>query len=272
MVRFAFYSLAAATIFIGACSSGSSDTPPGNDASAGGGTGTGGGAGAGGSSDFPSVNLDGGGTVPDPPDGASLCPPGACNYQTGQGCSGATTCTPVVASGASTPTCQPAGTVPSGGACTSGRADCAPGTFCAAGTCHKLCCGSGVYGDYRACPEGEHCLRPLVIGGAGASVATGAYLCFPVNQCDALDPATGCAAGTTCQLVDPTGATACAPEGMGTPGEPCPCKGGFFCVGNGCRRLCRAAADGGVPACPPEEGVCTHFNRDPVGVGECTPS
>jgi len=123
----------------------------------------------------------------------------------------------------------------------------------------------------RACPAGEHCLRPLVIGGASGTVTTGAYLCFPVNRCDPLDPATGCAAGTTCQLVDPTGATACAPEGMGVPGQPCPCKGGFVCVANGCRRLCRATVDGGAPACPAEEGSCVHFNRDPGGVGECTP-
>jgi hypothetical protein len=271
MLRFGFYSWAVGVTFIAAgCSSSSPDIPPGNDGGVGGTTGTGG------SDAFPPVNLDGGGKVPDPPDGASLCPLGSCNYQTGEGCSGATTCTPVLTSASAssaTPTCQPAGSVPSGGACTTGRQDCAPGTFCAEGACHKLCCGSAVFGDYRVCPQGEHCFRPLALGAAnGATVTTGAYLCFPVNQCDALDPAAGCAPGTSCQLIDPSGATACAPEGTGTPGEQCPCKGGFACVGNGCRRLCRAVADGGAPSCPPAEGACIHFNRDPSGVGECTPS
>jgi hypothetical protein len=224
---------------------------------------------------FPAVILDGGGQVPPPPDGAALCPTGACNYQTGEGCSGATTCEPQPAAGdaaAVAPSCQPAGTVPSGGTCTAGRADCEPGTLCAEGKCHKLCCGTAALGDYRACPQGEHCLRPLVVTGtSGATISTGAYLCFPVNQCDALDPATGCAMGTACQLADPTGATACLPAGMGMAGDPCPCQGGFACVGGGCRRLCRAVLDAGDAPCPPAEGSCVHFNRNPDGVGECTP-
>jgi hypothetical protein len=274
VLRFFPYSRTAGAAFIAcvvfsACSS-NNDTPSGDD----GGivNGTGGSTGTGGDM-FPSVILDGGGIVPPPPDGAALCPAGACNYQTGEGCTGATSCEPSEATdGAVSPVCQAAGTVAAGGACSSNRVDCEPGTFCIEGTCHKLCCGAGVFGDYRVCPSGQHCLRPLAVGGAnGSAILTGAYLCYPVNQCDALDPATGCASGTACQLADPTGATACIPEGTGMPGDPCPCKGGFTCVGNGCRRLCRAVADGGTPGCPQEEGVCVHFNRDPDEVGECTP-
>ena len=99
-------------------------------------------------------------------------------------------------------------------------------------------------------------------------------LCYPVNDCDALDPG-GCPKqGETCQIVDATGATACFPEGSGGVGEPCPCKGGFTCVvtkdkGTICRRLCKAVVGGGEPYCPSEEGICTHFTRDPPGVGEC---
>jgi hypothetical protein len=105
-------------------------------------------------------------------------------------------------------------------------------------------------------------------------------LCFPVDNCNALDPAS-CAAvqpGTTCQIVDPTGATSCLAEKKGGAGESCPCKGGFLCVLqdpktsiSSCRRLCKAVAGGGDPSCPPAEGVCVHFTRDPDGVGECTP-
>ena len=121
----------------------------------------------------------------------------------------------------------------------------------------------------------EHCLRPLQVLVNNAPVQSGAYLCYPVNQCDALVP-TSCApieANTTCQIADPTGATACLPEGTGGVGDACPptCKAGFTCVEGGCRRLCRAVAGGGEPSCPVEEGTCVHFNRDPAGVGECTP-
>src|SRR5882724_1279741 len=60
-----------------------------------------GGASGGGVSGGPSPEpiLDAGGQVAVPPDGASLCPPGICNYQTGQGCSGsvAPSCVPLPA-------------------------------------------------------------------------------------------------------------------------------------------------------------------------------
>src|SRR5262245_59486930 len=104
-------------------------------------------------------------------------------------------------------------------------------------------------------------------------VDTGAFLCFPVNYCSALDPSS-CAAiepGTTCQIVDPTGATACYPEGTGGSGQACPCKGGFTCVKDSCRRLCKAVAEDDEPSCQPGEGRCAHFTKDPPDVGECTP-
>jgi hypothetical protein len=208
-----------------------------------------------------------------------LCPTGSCNYQTNQGCTSTSTCapTPDQGGGSVSPACVMAGTVANGGSCTNAPAECAPGTICAEGHCRKLCCGTATFGDYRGCPQGEHCLRPLKIQASvgGPVISTGAYLCFPVNQCDALDPAPSCVGigptGSTCQLADPTGATACLPEGPGKAGDPCPCSGGFTCVANGCRRLCRAVAGGGEPSCPPAEGTCVHFDRDPAGVGECTP-
>jgi hypothetical protein len=105
----------------------------------------------------------------------------------------------------------------------------------------------------------------------GNVVPSQAYLCEPVNQCDALVPSSCTEPKTTCQIADGTGATACLPEGTGAAADPCPCKGGFSCVGDKCRRLCKAVAGGGEPSCSLEEGVCVHFNRDPSGVGECTP-
>jgi hypothetical protein len=217
--------------------------------------------------------LDGGGTIPPPPDGAGLCPTGVCNYQTGTGCTadgGPASCVPLPMGNSVTPACERAGQTALGDAC-SQWTDCISGSICAAGRCRKLCCGR----DWTGCGSAtEHCLRPLQIQLADKSIVqSGAYLCYPVNQCDALVPSS-CATvetNTTCQIADPTGATACLPEGTGGVASACPCQGGFTCVEGGCRRLCRAVAGGGEPSCPATEGTCVHFNRDPAGVGECTP-
>jgi hypothetical protein len=221
----------------------------------------------------PDPVLDGGGEIPPPPDGAGLCPPGVCNYQTGAGCAAdaaAASCVPLPMGSVVTPACERAGRTANGEACAEWT-DCVSGSICAAGRCRKLCCGR----DWTGCnTSAEHCLRPLQVQLANNTVVpSGAYLCYPVNQCDALVPSSCAAieANTTCQIADPTGATACLPEGAGGVGSACPCKGGFTCVEGGCRRLCRAVAGGGEPSCPAVEGVCVHFNRDPAGVGECTP-
>jgi hypothetical protein len=181
------------------------------------------------------------------------------------------TCAPSATDG-KTPQCEAAGTKALGSACTAWT-ECTTGAICAGGFCRKICCGR----DWTGCSQGEHCLRKfevLLASGDAGPIDTGAYLCFPVNTCNALDPSS-CAAmerGTTCQIADPTGATACLPEGTGATAEPCPCKGGFTCVNQGCRRLCKAVAGGGEPSCAGTEGRCVHFNRDPDGVGECTPT
>jgi hypothetical protein len=224
--------------------------------------------------DAVSVFLDGGGPIAVPPDGAAECPTGACNYQTGAGCSGAaSSCLPAVSGATAAPTCFAAGTAASGGACTQAT-DCVAGHICVAGTCRKLCCG----GDWTGCDTAaEHCIDTLDYSGDGGSIVTGAMVCLPVNTCNALEPTAGCATqGTSCQLVDATGATACIPQGTGTSGQPCPCQGGFTCVtpkdgASVCVRLCRAVVGGGSPYCAASEGICTHYNRDPAGVGECQP-
>jgi hypothetical protein len=96
-----------------------------------------------------------------------------------------------------------------------------------------------------------------------------------VGTCDVLDP-NACAdePGRSCQLVDPTGNVACAPEGTAAIGAGCSekvaCVKGATCVGGKCRRLCKAELGLPEPPCPPEEGVCVHYERDPDGVGECT--
>jgi len=219
--------------------------------------------------------LDGGGDVPTSPHGEDLCPPGDCNYQTGKGCGdgGSASCVPLPnASGALLPTCETAGKVPFGQPC-SQWTDCASGAVCANGTCFKLCCGQ----DWTGCPDGQHCLSSfgVQVGDAGKVVSSEAFLCVPVNQCDALVPASCAERGKTCQIADGTGATACLPEGTSSPPAMCgpqlACKGGSTCVNNQCRPLCKAVVGGGEPSCDPIASRCVHFNRDPDGVGECTP-
>ena len=253
-MRILTFSFLALSIAIASCSGSTSDT---------------GSNGAAGAAGGPTVILNGGGEIPSPPDGETLCPAGACNYQSSAGCAAdKPSCVPALAANnAASPSCETAGPGASGAACAA-WSDCAAGYICAGGACRKLCCG----GDWTGCPSAsEHCIQTLQLKGSGSVIVpTGAMLCMPVNTCDALNPASCAGAGTTCQIVDPTGATACFPEGTGGSLEPCPCKGGFLCVSGQCRRLCKAVEGGGEPSCEPDEGVCVHFNRDPAGVGECT--
>jgi hypothetical protein len=219
------------------------------------------------------VNLDGGGPVEVHPDGAAACPQGACNYQTGTGCSGTMPdCLPVVTGTMVTPTCVTPGAGAAGAACMH-VGDCATGYICTGeGVCRKMCCG----GDWTGCDNQatERCLEAVTIQTSAGKFPTGASACFPANNCDSLNPSTCTVAGTTCLIVDGTGATACVPVmGTGQAGQPCPCAGGFTCVdapaGKTCVRLCKAVLGGGNPYCAANEGICTHYNRDPPGVGEC---
>jgi hypothetical protein len=213
--------------------------------------------------------VDAGGDPATPPDGKAACPAGVCNYQTGAGCTDmAIACVPSVdAMGKATPSCTAPGTKKIDEACKAAN-DCGAGMFCVGGACRELCCG----GDWTGCSSpNEHCIAAVAFSdGKGGVIQTGAMACLPVNTCDALNPASCNAPGTTCQIVDPTGATACLPDGTGGPGEACPCKGGYLCVAGACRRLCKAVEGGGDPACQSGEGDCVHFTRDPMNVGECT--
>jgi hypothetical protein len=216
------------------------------------------------------VIADGGDIVEDPPDGAALCPPGECNYQTQNGCTAKETCQPHFKTNkkAIEPACSPAGELTSGEACDARRM-CSRGLVCAGGFCRKLCCER----DWSACDAGESCFRELQFSIDGVPTDTGAWLCFPVHTCNVLDSLT-CAPGRDCKIVDPTGNEACVPHSSAPVGAPCAgaalCDRGLTCVEGTCRRLC-AAEVCGEPACPALEGSCIHFNRNPPGVGECTP-
>ncbi|MFT3773616.1 MAG: hypothetical protein QM820_50215 [Minicystis sp.] len=221
------------------------------------------------------VIFEDGGVPATPPDGVAACPQGICNYQSGTGCPASTpACVPIPNNGTIAPACSPAGAGKTGSSCAQ-QTDCAAGYFCVTneGQCRKLCCG----GDWTGCDSaGEHCLKSLDYGdGMGGVQSTGAMLCYPINTCDALKPASCTQAGTECIVADATGATACLPPGPGGAGEACPCKGGFVCVSDApdasptCHRLCGAVPGGAPPYCQEGEGVCVHHLRDPDGVGEC---
>jgi hypothetical protein len=209
-----------------------------------------------------------------PPDGASECPAGTCNYQSQTGCSATQACRPSFTD--AKPACDTAGTGVSNTMC-SAQADCAQGYYCVENQCHKLCCGR----DWSACPAGESCIRDLQVSVGGQNLESGSGLCYPVNNCDPLK-ADGCPAGHECKIVDPQGSVACAVTSQAQEGDACSapnfCAQGLICVevdsGGAtspvCRKLCQAEMCG-VPACSASEGTCVHFNRDPLGVGECTP-
>ncbi|HVY31889.1 MAG TPA: hypothetical protein VHB79_35380 [Polyangiaceae bacterium] len=207
----------------------------------------------------------------DPPDGAAACGAGDCNYQTQEGCDADQACRPQfdathveVHAG-----CEVAGEGQSGDACTT-QAECARGLYCAAGACHKLCCGA----DWTGCDAGESCYRSLDVRAGGEVISADAGLCFPTGTCDPLT-GTGCEDDPSreCKIVDPTGAVACAPRSKADLGDSCEpptvCKAGLNCVRGVCIKLC-AFAECAEPACTADEGTCVHFLRDPEGVGECT--
>ena len=217
--------------------------------------------------------IDGGGVPAVAPEGETLCATGPCNYQSQQGCAAQQSCLPALQSGSVVPQCQAAGARARGESCT-GWTDCAQGLFCAEGTCRKMCCG----GDWTGCPSGESCIRQLLVRDPATSalLPAGVDLCFPVNNCDVLDPqACAEASNRSCQIVDPVGNVACAPSGDVAIGQPCGkdrvCRAGASCVGDTCRRLCAAVPGLTAPPCPAAEGACVRYVRDPPGVGECSP-
>jgi hypothetical protein len=223
------------------------------------------------------VVLEANDELPEPPDGEQACASGACNYQAQTGCAANQTCAPQFTSGNLAPTCQTAGANAEGTACAK-WSDCAAGLFCAEGVCRKFCCG----GDWSACPTGQSCFRPLLVRDAApdaaapdAAIEANAYACAPVDNCDVLDPnACSDRPGFACQVIDPAGHVACAREGRAQLGDDCSrseaCARGLLCRGGECVRLCRAVAGAGDP-CDARREACIHFNRDPAGVGECTP-
>jgi hypothetical protein len=228
------------------------------------------------------VDEDGGGVIPSRPDGPSFCPAGnVCNYQSQDGCAEGMACRPTLNAGQIVARCEMAGSGVPGDTCVNWT-DCAPGYVCPDGRCRKLCCGRDW--SESACDDGEACYREWFLTVAEGAPedpdddvieSTGAFLCYP-SGCDVFT-SDDCSSDRDCKIIDPRGTTACVPPSPEEEGERCTppsvCGRGLSCVGDPgeerCRRLCRAE-ECGEPACDADD-TCVHFNRDPPGVGECTP-
>jgi hypothetical protein len=228
----------------------------------------------------PPVYFGGGTVAAVPPDGASLCAPGDCNYQTQEGCGTTDTCYLKIdqVAGTVVPACRPAGQLEKGAACSAQATDpsqrCARGLFCSNEGCRKLCCG----GDWTGCDAGESCIRNLVVTlPDGRSFPANADLCLPVNDCDPLDPEACKADGKVCRVADPVGNVACMSASTLAAGDACDtehqCGAGLICTKTGsssqgvCHHLC--AFGPCVEDRCGDEGTCVHFPRNPDGVGEC---
>jgi hypothetical protein len=205
----------------------------------------------------PRVVLDGGGVIPNPPDGASLCPAAnICNYQAQTGCPAGESCRAGIRPNTEDiiAFCEAAGSGSDDDPCTTAM-DCGVGYICPADhRCHQLCCGRDW--SESACNPGFGCYRQYLFDLPSGVTPTGAYVCDRVG-CDVLT-SDDCPSDFDCKIIDPRGTTACVPPTTGTVGERCTgplaCGRRLSCIGDPgeetCRHLCRAE-ECGQPACGP---------------------
>lgn len=169
--------------------------------------------------------------------------------------------------------CAASGRGDRGDPCFSSR-ECVAGLGCVndgvLGRCRPFCCGgenscNAFAGSF--CAERELLEEPVSVRSLRVPV------CIPAENCD-LNQAPcdspgecECPPESACQVVRPDGTTACAPQGRGTSGLPCPCRYGYVCsrAANTCLALCRTRGDaGGVPC-----KLCQGSAELPDGWGVC---
>ncbi|MFC1642326.1 hypothetical protein ACFL5O_06515 [Myxococcota bacterium] len=216
---------------------------------------------------LPWVILDAGDAAPTAPDGASLCPPGDCNFQTQAGCDEGHACAAVLADNKALSSCELPGQASEGEPCQD-QPECAKGLACAGGRCRRLCCGN----DWSVCPTGQSCFRSLILQRDDTEVSTGAGVCYPVGECNILDP-DACGEGRSCRIVSSRGDVACSQSGTTGTGEACnspnDCQAQHVCAGGQCYELCLAQEAAETPPCSGDNQVCVHYQSHPAGVGQC---
>lgn len=205
--------------------------------------------------------------------GGGMCPPGACNLITNEGCPAGQGCyfVATMAGMAATPMCLPAGTVAEGNPCPNAE-DCQEGHICILedgegnpGTCREVCCG----GNASTCANpGATCLGVRDVENLG--------LCEVPSGCNLIDQE-GCAAGQECAVIAADGSTSCVPNQGGTAmqGDSCddvPCAPGFLCLGpSGGPSFCRRACNPMDAMCPADTN-CANITGFPATLGGCVPA
>ncbi|HMA96005.1 MAG TPA: hypothetical protein VKP30_25135 [Polyangiaceae bacterium] len=171
--------------------------------------------------------------------------------------------------------CVAAGTGTSGEPCVD-DASCAPGLGCVEenGTaqcrpycCHgNLSCLGGTYCDSRPRRElqstGERLWVSVCIAGVSCRFDD-PYPCSAERKCS-------CPSGKACSVVREDGTTACVAPGIGTEGQPCPCKAGYVCAGT--RGTCLQVCDLDSQADQCSGGICQTSVSLPPPWGLCVTS
>lgn len=177
----------------------------------------------------------------------------ACRVAPNCGCSPTQTCHLISADGAGK--CEDAGSVPSGGPCTT-NAECSRKSACLESTCGEYCAKD------TDCSGGASC-NAVALGG---TTVTSAGIC--ALPCDPLNAA-ACRPGFACRISG--NKTSCVKNpGSGGEGAPCAndlaCAPTLFCDGTQCLQLC---AVGSVCA----SGPCSAeaVSAQGVSYGVCAP-
>lgn len=141
------------------------------------------------------------------------------------------------------------------------ESDCGVGLTCAPSgrglVCARLCCGTA------QCEVGEQCISSRGSWGH----------CLTPSNCDLAPASAGaCPMGTSCYLIDGSGASSCLSPGMLPEGELCygpnDCVSGTLCVGIPNRRCATLCSLGSAPSCQMGQR-CVEQSYLPRNLGLC---
>ncbi len=179
----------------------------------------------------------------------SMCPEGACDLVSNEGCEAGDGCYFAAAAAGEPPAplCAPAGTLGDGAACSNAN-DCQEGFICVGdpGVCRKICCADNDE-DCDPTTTGQLCLINLV---DEAGDPTGVGACQLPDDCDPVAQ-TGCESPEAC-FPSGEGAFTCATPGPGTQGSSCEsegCAAGFLCINADGGAICAQVCDTADPTC-----------------------
>ena len=207
--------------------------------------------------DMPGVDMSMPGVDMSMPNG--ICPTGACNLISSEGCGAGEGCY----YGTNGPVCTTAGTGGDDADC-SGSSDCQDAHTCVSGKCRPVCCNIDSNDECMNEDTGRVCVGLVPMGAEPAMPPFGA--CIVPDSCDVLAQ-TGCEGTDACALGEGD-AVFCQPPGAGIAGEDCSagCAARHVCTGAVCAALCDRTADPGE--CP-DGFECRGLVGVPDPVGAC---